>query len=171
MTEQVADTRSLEQETGDAYQVARNRDWAPISYLDTVYGQTQRRLAEIRQIVSNGLAPGDFRRVDNPAEERAKALRAALAIFQHWATMPTGQIATELNKLRGNTLAAPVTTPADIARHNLAEFRRRGISITTDAHGRLTVLPRSKLMPKDIATLTDTRKEIAAELSRDVMFF
>ena len=171
MTEQVADTRSLEQDTGDAYQAARNRDSAPSSYLDNDYGQTQRRLAEIRQIAGNGLAPGDFRRIENPAEERAKALRAALAIFQHWATMPTGQIATELNKLHGNTLAAPVTTPADIARLHLTEFRRRGISITADAHGRLTVSPRSKLMPKDTATLNDTRKDIAAELARDVMYF
>ncbi len=157
--------RSLEQRVNDAYQKARGREGVPLHRIEATYMALRHRLAEITGNPGLALAPSDPRYIQDPAGERRKALEAALAEFEKWIGLPSLQIPAAVAALAG---PAPAPDHHAAARARLVDFRRRGISISTDAEGRLTVLPAAKLTDEDKRVLATTKQYLAAELMRDV---
>ncbi len=157
--------RPLEQRVNDAYQEARRRQGVPIGHIEAVYMALRHRLAAITGNPGLAFAPSDPRYIQDPAGERRKALEAALAEFEKWIGMPSLQIPAAIAALAG---PAPAPDHHAAARARLVDFRRRGISISADAEGRLTVLPAAKLTEEDKRILVATKRYIAAELMRDV---
>ena len=156
--------KSLEQRVGDTYEDARRRPWAPIAFLD---GRHMQLRAELRAIATAGTHPMLGTMSEGAKKNREEMLLAALKEFERWATMPEGDIRGAIAAM---TPPPPPPTERELVHTFFIEMRRKGVSISTDGSGLLTVQPASKVPAKDWEHIASMKPAIVAELTRDLRF-
>ena len=155
--------KSLEQRVGDRYEEARRRPWAPIAFLDGRHAMLQAELRALAALVH----PITHFPTEAQKARREEILLAALKVFERWATMPEANIRGAIAAM---TPPPPLPTERELVQTFFFEMRQKGVSVSTDGSGLLTVQPASKVPAKDWERIASMKPAIVAELTRDLRF-